>query len=80
MKTRLIALEQEVQRLREINEQISLTGAGSSPAQHASVEGMTIESRSMSPSTGVSLQAHSLIPIQGEKPPREDSISPGGLA
>ncbi|KAF8899179.1 hypothetical protein BD779DRAFT_1666896 [Infundibulicybe gibba] len=66
MQARIIALEQEMQRLRAINEKISL-GSNDTPSP-----GM-FDSRPLSPPPDAPPGAHSLPPARGQEPPSEDS-------
>lgn len=75
MQTRLAALESEVQRLRALNEKISLS-VGSTP-EASNVVGQAlvhnIERPLSPPPEGlVQSQSHSLVTVTSE-PPREDS-------
>lgn len=72
MQARLIVLEQEVQRLRAVNEKISL-GTGNSPSP-GNIHG--VDTRPLSPPPEPGMQSHSLAHVQGQEPPREDSRSP----
>ena len=72
MQARLIVLEQEVQRLRAVNEKISL--ATSNSPSPGNIHG--IDSRPLSPPPEPGMPAHSLAHVQGQEPPREDSRSP----
>ncbi|KAH7907034.1 hypothetical protein BJ138DRAFT_1117045 [Hygrophoropsis aurantiaca] len=72
MQARLLVLEQEVQRLRGVNEKISL-GTSNSPSP-GQMHG--IDSRPLSPPPEPSMPQHSLAHVQGQEPPREDSRSP----
>lgn len=86
MQARLLVLEQEVQRLRAVNEKISL-GVSNSPSP-GTVGAMSttgsvgsgtmhgLDSRPLSPPPEPGLPAHSLAHVQGQEPPREDSRSP----
>lgn len=83
MQTRLAALESEVQRLRALNEKISLS-VGSTPEASANVVGQTMVhnmERPLSPPPEGAQQAqqphqpqpsHNLVPVTSE-PPREES-------
>ncbi|KAI6012548.1 hypothetical protein F5J12DRAFT_538758 [Pisolithus orientalis] len=84
MQARLLVLEQEVQRLRAVNEKISL-GVPSATPSPGSVAAVTnngnnamhgIDSRPLSPPPEPGMPAHSLTHVQGQEPPREDSRSP----
>ncbi|KIK47618.1 hypothetical protein CY34DRAFT_21310 [Suillus luteus UH-Slu-Lm8-n1] len=72
MQARLMVLEQEVQRLRAVNEKISL-GTGNSPSP-GNIHG--VDARPLSPPPEPGMQSHSLAHVQGQEPPREDSRSP----
>ncbi|KAH7886190.1 hypothetical protein F5I97DRAFT_1937094 [Phlebopus sp. FC_14] len=72
MQARLLVVEQEVQRLRAVNEKISL-GVTNSPSP-GNVHG--IDSRPLSPPPEPGMPTHSLTHVQGQEPPREDSRSP----
>ncbi|KAL5495078.1 hypothetical protein ACEPAI_540 [Sanghuangporus weigelae] len=79
MQTRLAALESEVQRLRSLNEKISLS-VGSTPEASTNVVGQTMvhsmeRPLSPPPEGAVQLQSqpsHSLVAVTSE-PPREES-------
>ena len=76
MQTRLAALESEVQRLRALNEKISLS-VGSTPEASANVAGQTMVhmERPLSPPPEGAPQtqpSHNLVPVTSE-PPREES-------
>ena len=68
MQQRLAQAEMEVQRLRALNEKISLSGPKSS-TNHP------LDQRSLSttPDNGSSLSRHNLTAIGNQNPPREDS-------
>jgi hypothetical protein len=81
MQTRLQALEAEVQRLRALNEKISLSvgstpeaGVGSTVPIHSLERPLSPPPESSQPQQGQ--QNHNLVPITGE-PPREDSSGSG---
>ncbi|KAF8624212.1 hypothetical protein AX15_005978 [Amanita polypyramis BW_CC] len=68
LRERLASLEQEMQRLRSINEKISLTAAeAASPS--------VFDARALSPPPDVSHSIHSLASVKGQQPPLEDSSS-----
>lgn len=76
MQTRLSALESEVQRLRSLNEKISLS-VGSTPEAPSNVGQNMVHNmeRPLSPPPEGIQQpqaTHNLIPVMGQ-PPREDS-------
>ncbi|KAG9313987.1 hypothetical protein JVU11DRAFT_4763 [Chiua virens] len=73
MQARLLVLEQEVQRLRAVNEKISL-GVTNSPSPGNNIHG--VDSRPLSPPPEPGMPSHSLAHVQGQEPPREDSRSP----
>ncbi|KAI9570187.1 hypothetical protein HD554DRAFT_388340 [Boletus coccyginus] len=73
MQARLLVLEQEVQRLRAVNEKISL-GVNSTPPPSNNIHG--VDSRPLSPPPEPGMPSHSLTHVQGQEPPREDSRSP----
>ncbi|KIM70130.1 hypothetical protein SCLCIDRAFT_506632 [Scleroderma citrinum Foug A] len=84
MQARLLVLEQEVQRLRAVNEKISL-GVTNTPSPGTVTGGATnnggnamhgIDSRPLSPPPEPGMPPHSLAHVQGQEPPREDSRSP----
>ncbi|KAI0311275.1 hypothetical protein OF83DRAFT_1087820 [Amylostereum chailletii] len=70
MQKRLAAIESEVQRLRSLNEKISLTGNTPSPGI------MGIDSRPLSPPPEGTKTGHSLTPIMGDAPDEDSSPSP----
>lgn len=82
MQTRLAALEGEVQRLRALNEKISLS-VGGSPEASGNVVGQTMVhnmERPLSPPPEGAQQpqaSHNLVPVTSE-PPREDSDGSDG--
>lgn len=87
MQARLLVLEQEVQRLRAVNEKISL-GVTSTPSP-GTVSATTsngngamhgIDSRPLSPPPEPGMPTHSLTLVQGQEPPREDSRSPAAAS
>ncbi|KAF8640414.1 hypothetical protein AX17_000080 [Amanita inopinata Kibby_2008] len=66
LRERLASLEQEMQRLRTINEKISLTAAeATSPS--------VFDGRPLSPPPDVPHPSHSLTSVKGQQPPLEDS-------
>jgi len=66
LQGRLANLEQEIQRLRSINEKISLTATeATSPA--------VFDGRALSPPPDAAHPVHSLASIKGQQPPLEDS-------
>jgi hypothetical protein len=67
MQARIANLEQEVLRLRGLNEKISLGVDTPSPGQSAS-----IDSRPLSPPPEAG-PVHSLASVRGQEPPQEDS-------
>lgn len=77
MQTRLSALESEVQRLRSLNEKISLS-VGSTPEAPSNAVGQSMvhnmERPLSPPPEGISQpqSSHNLVPVTSE-PPREDS-------
>ena len=77
MQTRLAALEGEVQRLRALNEKISLS-VGSTPEASANLTGQpmvhSMERPLSPPPEGIQQPqpSHNLVPVTSE-PPREDS-------
>lgn len=73
MQARLLVLEQEVQRLRAVNEKISL-GVANSPSPSNNMHG--VDNRPLSPPPEPGMPSHSLTHVQGQEPPREDSRSP----
>jgi hypothetical protein len=74
MQTRLARLEQEVKRLRAINEKISLgLDSTPSPGNTASLDPM--DHRPLSPPPDGPMP-HSLASVKGQEPPREQSGSP----
>jgi hypothetical protein len=73
MQARLAHLEQEVKRLRAINEKISLGDNTPSPGNTASLH--SIDRRPISPPPDGPM-SHSLASVKGQEPPREDSGSP----
>lgn len=79
MQNRLLALEGEVQRLRSLNEKISLS-VGSTPEANGGPMPIHNLERPLSPppetSPSHSQMNHSLVPITGE-PTREDSSGSG---
>ncbi|KAK2461480.1 hypothetical protein APHAL10511_005943 [Amanita phalloides] len=69
LRERLANLEQEMQRLRSINEKISLTVAeATSPAM--------FDGRALSPPADAVHPMHSLASVKGQQPPLEDLSSP----
>ncbi|KAF8140667.1 hypothetical protein EV363DRAFT_1393563 [Boletus edulis] len=74
MQARLLVLEQEVQRLRAVNEKISLSVTGTPPPANNSIH--DVDSRPLSPPPEPGMPSHSLAHVQGQAPPREDSRSP----
>ncbi|EGN93190.1 hypothetical protein SERLA73DRAFT_190105 [Serpula lacrymans var. lacrymans S7.3] len=75
MQARLLSLEQEVQRLRAINEKISL-GVNNTPSPGQSTHMHGMDSRPLSPPPESGMPIHSLAHVKGQEPPREDSRSP----
>ncbi|THH10961.1 hypothetical protein EW145_g967 [Phellinidium pouzarii] len=79
MQTRLAALESEVQRLRSLNEKISLS-VGSTPEATSNAVGQpmvhTMERPLSPPPEGV---AHNLVPVTSEPPHENSSGSEGGF-
>ncbi|KAL4070546.1 hypothetical protein J3A83DRAFT_4243971 [Scleroderma citrinum] len=84
MQARLLVLEQEVQRLRAVNEKISL-GVTNSPSPGTVAAAATnngsnamhgMDSRPLSPPPEPGMPTHTLAHVQGQEPPREDSQSP----
>jgi hypothetical protein len=71
MQARIANLEQEVLRLRGLNEKISLGVDTPSPGQSASLH--SIDSRPLSPPPETGPPIHSLASVRGQEPPREDS-------
>lgn len=66
LRERLASLEQEMQRLRSINEKISLTAAeATSPT--------VFDGRVLSPPPDAGHPIHSLASVKGQQPPLEDS-------
>lgn len=74
MQARLLVLEQEVQRLRAVNEKISLGVTSTPPPANNNIHGA--DSRPLSPPLEPGMPSHSLTHVQGQEPPREDSRSP----
>jgi hypothetical protein len=74
MQTRLAHLEQEVKRLRVMNEKISL-GVDNTPSPGNTASLHSIDRRPLSPPPDGPM-SHSLASIKGQEPPREDSGSP----
>ncbi|KAN0100248.1 hypothetical protein V8E55_000232 [Tylopilus felleus] len=74
MQARLLVLEQEVQRLRAVNEKISLGVTGTPPPTNNNIH--TVDGRPLSPPPEPGMPSHSLTHVQGQEPPREDSRSP----
>jgi len=88
MQARLLVLEQEVQRLRAVNEKISL-GVTNTPSPGTVAGAATnnggnamhgIDSRPLSPPPEPGMPPHSLAHVQGQEPPREDSRSPAAAS
>jgi len=73
LQTRLAQIEAEVQRLRSLNEKISL-GVGNTPSPGQ----VNMDARPLSPPPEESQaqQQHQLTSVAGQEPPREDSRSP----
>ncbi|EIN14408.1 hypothetical protein PUNSTDRAFT_80751 [Punctularia strigosozonata HHB-11173 SS5] len=69
LNQRLAALDQEVQRLRALNEKISLAVDTPSPGQPVH----PIDSRPLSPPPEINPSSHSLTSVQGQNPPNEES-------
>ncbi|TFY82272.1 hypothetical protein EWM64_g1735 [Hericium alpestre] len=67
LQKRLAAVEQEVSRLRSLNEKISLAGGGTPSPGHS-----VMDSRPLSPPPEGSTP-HALTSVSGQEPPREDS-------
>jgi len=74
MQTRLAHLEQEVKRLRAINEKISL-GLDSTPSPSNTPSLNSMDRRPLSPPPD-GPTSHSLASVRGQEPPREESGSP----
>lgn len=75
MQARLLALEGEVQRLRSLNEKITLS-VGNTPEAASSILGQPMlhaMERPLSPPP----ESHNLVPVTSE-PPREDSSGSDG--
>jgi hypothetical protein len=66
LQGRLASLEQEMQRLRSINEKISLTAAEVTPPN-------IFDGRAVSPPPDAPHITHSLASVKGQQPPLEDS-------
>jgi hypothetical protein len=75
MQDRLNELEQEMQRLRAVNEKISL-GSTETPSPRM------FDGRQLSPTPDGPPQSHSLASVRGQEPPSEESspsASEGGF-
>lgn len=67
MLARIASLEQEMQRLRSINEKISLVPGNETPSPG------TYGNRPLSPSRDGAPLGHSLASVKGQEPPSEHS-------
>ena len=74
MQARLAHLEQEVKRLRAINEKISL-GLDNTPSPGNTASLNSMDRRPLSPPPDGPMP-HSLASVKGQEPPREESGSP----
>lgn len=75
MQARLLALESEVQRLRSLNEKITLS-VGNTPEAASSILGQSVV-HSMERPLSPPPESHNLVSVSSE-PPREDSSGSDG--
>ncbi|KZT27589.1 hypothetical protein NEOLEDRAFT_1060595 [Neolentinus lepideus HHB14362 ss-1] len=73
LQGRVSNMEQEIRRLRSLNEKISLSGANDTPSPGQSMSATPMDSRPLSPPPESAPASHSLAHIGSRTPPGEES-------
>ncbi|TFK56499.1 hypothetical protein OE88DRAFT_26608 [Heliocybe sulcata] len=73
LQGRVGTMEQEIRRLRVLNEKISLSGATDTPSPGQAMVGTPMDTRPLSPPPDGAPPAHSLAHIGARTPPEEES-------